>query len=307
MVADLLYSITDRASVLWLALALTIAFGWPFGWALKLDRPTRALHKFVRALGHRLNKAKRNAATLAWRGVIVTGFIVLPAMLLGRLIDLHLPSRFMFLAPLVLFIASQRQPGMIALWRAARSDKLTLQMAQPHYIFADTHALLRFVILDHATRFAIGIIGVIFWYLIAGSPGAFGYLALGLCAAHFSPELERNLAFGGATDRLFSFIDAGPRTIATALLLFAGFFAPGAKPLKAARHVFHWRLFLATLLGIALGGDMPAAHGKAKIEWVGSGTPKPDASHLSRWLLIWGVALLVVMAVLLPSLIQLKS
>ena len=306
MTADLLYGITDRASVLWLALALTLAFGWPLGWVLKLDRPTRALHTLVRLLGCRLNKAKRDAATLAWRGVIVTGFIVLPAMLLGHFVDQHLPSRFMFLSPLLLFIASQRQPGMIALWRAARAEKLTLQMAQPHYMFADTHALLRFAILDHATRYAIGIIGVIVWYLIAGSTGAYGYLALGLCAAHFSPELERNLAFGGATVRLFALADAAPRTIATALLLFAAFFAPSAKPLAAARHVFQWRLFLATLLGIALGGAMPAAHGKATIEWVGSGTPKPDASHLSRWLLIWAVALLVVMAALLPSIIQLK-
>lgn len=304
--SDLLYNLTDRAQILWLALALTMAFGWPFGWALKLDRPTRALHQFVRALGRRLNKTKRDAATLAWRGIIVTGFIVLPAMVLGHVVDQHLPSRFMFLSPLVLFIASQRQPGIIALWRAARAEKLTLQTARPHYLFADTHALLRFALLDHATRFAIGIIGVMFWYALAGSAGAFGYLALGLCAAHFSPELEKNLAFGGATDRLFALFDAAPRTLTTALLLFAGFFAPGAKPRAAARHVFQWRLFLATLLGIALGGAMPAAHGRATIEWVGSGTPKPDATHLSRWLLIWAVAMLVVMAALLPSIIQLK-
>lgn len=306
MLADLLYTLTDRAQILWLALALTIALGWPFGDALKLDRIARSMHKLARSLGRRLNKKKRDAATLAWRGVIVTGFMVLPAVLLGHLVDLHLPSRTMFVIPLLLFIGSQRQPGMITLWRAARSDKLTLQMAKPHYLFPDTHALLRFMILDHATRFATGIVGVIFWYLLAGSAGAFGYLMLGLCAAHFSPELAKNLAFGGATDRLFAMVDALPRALATLLLLFASFFAPGAKPFSAARHLFHWRLFLATLLGIALGGPMPMAHGGHQVEWVGSGTPKPDASHLSRWLLIWAVALLVLMAAALPGLIQLK-
>lgn len=307
MFADFIYHFTDRAQIVWLALALTIFIGWPFGDALKLDRIARSIHKLARALGRRLNKQKRDAATLAWRGVIVTGFIVLPAMLLGHFVDLYLPSRLMFLSPLLLFIGSQRQPGMLTLWRAARADKLTLQMAKPHYIFPDTHALLRFMMLDHATRFATGIVGVIFWYLLAGSTGAFGYLALGLCAAHFSPELAKNLAFGGATDRLFAIVDAIPRTLATALLLFAGFFAPGAKPFAAARHALQWRLFLATLLGIALGGPMPMAHGGHQLAWVGSGTPKPDASHLSRWLLIWAVALLVIMAALLPGLIQLKQ
>lgn len=307
MLADLLYTLTDRAQTLWLALALTVALGWPFGDALKLDRIARGIHALVRSLGRRLNKAKRDVATLAWRGVIVTAFIVLPAMLLGHFVDLYLPSRAMFLAPLLLFVGSQRQPGMITLWRAARADKLTLQMAKPHYIFPDTHALLRFMILDHATRFATGIVGVLFWYLLAGSTGAFGYLALGLCAAHFSPELAKNLAFGGATDRLFAMVDAIPRALATLLLLFAGFFAPGAKPLAAARRALHWRLFLATLLGIALGGPMPMAHGKHQVDWVGSGTPKPDASHVSRWLLIWAVALLVITAALLPGIIQLKQ
>lgn len=303
---DLLALISDRASVLWLALALTIAIGWPFGYVLKLDRIRRAVHTLTRALGRRLNKAKRDTATLAWRGVIVTAMIVLPAFVIGAMLDHALSGGWLFISPLLLFVGSQRQPGMFALWRAAKSDRLTLQMAQPNYLFADTHALLRFAILDHATRFAINIVGVIVWYMVGGSATAFSYLALGLCAAHFTPELKQNLAFGGATDRLFAIADFIPRLIATALLLFASFFAPGAKPARALRHFMDLPRFIADLLDIALGGPMPAAHGGAQMPWVGQGTPKPEATHLARWLVTWAVALLLLMAALLPSLIQLS-
>lgn len=299
--------LVERASILWVAFALTLAIGWPFGYLLKLDRIRRAVHSLTRALGRRLNKAKRDAATLAWRGVIVTAMIIFPALILGIIIDQYLGHGWLFLSPLLLFIGSQRQPCMIALWRAAKSETLTLQMAQPNYLFTDTHALLRFAILDHAQRFAINIVGVMFWYLIGGSGVAFAYLALGLCAAHFTPELQKNLAFGGATSRLFAYADFIPRMLATAMLLFAGCFVPGAKPARAIRHFADFPRFLADLLDIALGGPMPAAYGGANMAWVGSGTPKPAATHLGRWLITWAVALLLLMAVVLPGLIQLNS
>lgn len=303
---ELLTLLAERASSLWLALALTIMLGWPFGYVLKLDRIRRAVHLLTRALGRRLNKAKRDAATLAWRGVIVTAMIVLPAFVLGALLDRHLPPSWRFIVPLLLFIGSQRQPGMIALWRAAKAGTLTLQMAQPNYLFTDTHALLRFAILDHAMRFAVNIVGVLVWYVVGGAAAAFAYLALGLCAAHFTPELKANRAFGGATDRLFAIADFIPRVLATGLLLFAGFFAPGAKPARALLHFFTFPRFIADLLDIALGGPMPAAHGGANLAWVGTGTPKPTAQHLGRWLITWSVALLLLLAVALPSLIQLS-
>lgn len=307
MIHALLQELATRASILWLALAVTIAIGWLVGHALKLDRISRSIHMLVRALGRRLNKDKRDAATLAWRGVIVTGMIVLPAFILGAVLDHALADNTRFLLPLLLFAASQRRPGMLALWRAARSGTLTLQMAQPNYLFTDTHALLRYAILDHASRFAINIVGIIFWYLVGGAATAFAYLALGLCAAHFTPELKKNLAFGGATDRLFAILDFAPRFIATALLLFAGFFAPGAKPARAVLHFMDFPRFVADLLDIALGGPMPAAYGGANVKWVGTGTPKPEATQLARWLITWAVALLLLMAVVLPGFIQLSS
>lgn len=299
--------IGGHASLVWLALALTIALGWPFGYALKLDRISRAVHLLTRSLGRRLNKAKRDAATLAWRGVIVTCMVVTPAFVVGALLDAHLPHSWLWLPPFLLFTASARRPGMLALWRAAKADTLTLQMAQPNYLFTDTHALLRFIILDHATRFAVNIVGVIFWYIVGGAATAFAYLALGLCAAHFTPELKKNVAFGGATDRLFALADFIPRLLATALLLVGGLFAPGAKPARAVLHFANFPRFVADLLDIALGGPMPAAHGGANMPWVGSGTPKPGATHLGRWLIIWAVALLMLLAVILPGLIQLSS
>ena len=303
---DLLTLLADRASSLWIALALTIVLGWPFGYVLKLDRIRRAVHLLTRALGRRLNKSKRDVATLAWRGVIVTAMIVAPAFVLGALLDRQLPADWKFIAPLLLFTASQRQPGMIALWRAANAGTLTLQMAQPSYLFTDTHALLRFAMLDQATRFAVNIVGVMVWYLVGGAAAAFAYLALGLCAAHFSPELKQNQAFGGATDRLFAIVDGVPRLLATALLLVAGLFAPGAKPARALPYFFTFPRFVADLLDIALGGPMPAAHGGANMPWVGSGTPKPGAPQLGRWLVTWSVALLLLMAAVLPGLMQLS-
>lgn len=301
----LLTLIAERAWALWIALALTFVIGWPLGHVLPLDRTIGALHRLIKTMGRKLNKQKRDATTRAWRGVIATAFVFVPAVALGWYIDAHLTA-LAFLSPMLIFIGTQRRPGIITLWRQAKADTLTLQLNEPNYLFADTHALLRYAMLDHATRFAIGIVGVMFWYVVFGSAGALGYLALATCAAHYATERDQDIAFGGATDGLFQLADAIPRTLTKILLAVASIFAPGARPRSAARHFTPWPLFLAELLGIALGGAMPMAYGSAQTEWVGSGTPKPDATHLTRWLLIWAVALLVLMAAALPTLIQLK-
>ena len=292
-----------RAESLWLGLLVTLLLGWPLAYLLRLDRIGRGAGLLARWLLHKLNRARRDDATRAWRGVIATFLLVVPAALAGWCADRWLG--WGFLSPLLMFTASQQRPSILAIWRAGRAGELTLQMARPHYIFADTHALVRFLILDHGRRFQVQIVGVICWYMLGGSAAAFAYLALALCAAYFAPADAARVAFGTATDRLFHAANLLPQGLATALLAASGLFVPGARPFSALRRPRPFALFLAGLMDVALGGPMPGPLGGERMAWVGGGTPKPGLRQLTRWLLVWALALAWLMFALLPGVILL--
>lgn len=301
--------LSDRAATLFLALVIAALTAALLGRLLPLEWALEHLQTATATLGRKLNRSNRDAATRAWRGVITLGILLVPALLLGAWLS-TLPPKLAFLVPLVLFVGALGNHRIIGIWRQARGNRLTLQLQHPHHLFADSHALLRYCMLDHATRFAVGIVGVSFWYLLGGAMGAFAYLVLALAVAHYSTDTQENRAFGGVATSIFHAVDAAPRTLAALLLVLAGLFVPGSHARQAMRHAWapmrHWPLFVASLLDISLGGSMPSARGQYMLEWAGPGTAKPDASHLSRWLAIWAVALLMLLVVVFPALISLN-
>src|SRR5688572_19381482 len=83
----LLTLLAMRATVLEIALFATFVIGWPLAHLLPIDRFAAALENFVRAMDRKLNRAKRDVATRAWRGVIATFVIIIPAAALGAWLD----------------------------------------------------------------------------------------------------------------------------------------------------------------------------------------------------------------------------
>lgn len=283
-----------RLLVLVAATVAGLLIGEPLARLFQLPGLMQMLTRTTRRLGDKLNK--RDSATRAWRGLVVLGMLLLPALTLGVLLIPHPVLQGTVLA-LVAGMAIAPYAS-IAQWQKLTRGDLTL--SADAYLFNDTHGLLRHRILGHATAVATGVVGIGFWYVLGGMPAAACYLVLALAAAHYTPELERNLAFGTPAALLFKAADTLPRHLLHFLLLVAGCLVPGAQPVKAGRHFFSdGPLLLATLLGLSLGGRMPSAAGARHRDWVGSGTAKPDARHLTRWLILLGVALLLWLLLLL--------
>lgn len=298
----LLTLLSERATTLLIALILSLLFGWLIGRFLNLHVLVDLAASLAQWLGRKLNKAKRDAATRAWRGVIMLLLLLLPAALLGFWID-HGPRETAIAILMLMLTVALQASTMLRLWRQARARSLKLQSTQPHYLFADTHAVLRFHILAHSESFAIGIVGVGLWYLLLGMAGVAAYLVLALTAAQFTDAHADTRLFGSVARSLFAASDALPRLLATGLLLLAALPTPGTHILAAARHATgSWPAFVAQLLGIALGGPMPVARRTKTLDWVGNGTAQLETRHLERWLMLWAVALVWLAMLAIPGL-----
>lgn len=280
-----------RAFELCLALLVAVPFGWAITRLLGTHAVRHGLSQLATSLGRRLNKRQRDVATLVWRGVIVTALFFVPALVMGALLD-RLLGPWRWLVPMAIFSFAFEMGPMLKLWRQARNGALPLSISRPHYLFPDQHAVLRYRILTHSRQFATGVVGVAWWYLLLGNAGALAYLALALAASHYATEHEENRAFGGVAVQGFALADALPRGLAGLFLSLAALVIPGTAPRHAlARLGQRWHAFLAALLRISLGGPIPLAQRHYLLDWAGDGTPMLDASHLTRWLLLWLVAL----------------
>jgi adenosylcobinamide-phosphate synthase len=102
----------------------------------------------------------------------------------------------------------------------------------------DEHGLARGSVEIFAVRLCDGLVGPVFWYVIAGLPGVFVYcVTIALADARAHPT-AKHAAFGGvagALDRLMNLILAP----VTAMLIVAGtLFAPTARPIAAIRGLY---------------------------------------------------------------------
>lgn len=272
------------------ALLAGVIIGEPIARALQLPRFLTLVAHLARRLGEKLNK--RDAKTRAWRGLVVLGMLMLPAVALGLFLGPHPWAQGLVLV-LITGLAATPYSSLQQRMRLSEGN-LTLQSNEAGFLFADTHGLLRHSVLGQAHAMGVGIIGVGVWYLIGGLGAVAVYLTLALAEAHYTPALAKNLAFGTPARILFDTMDALPRTLHAFLLLSAGVMIPGAHPMPAGRFFFSDRaLLLATLLDIALGGRMPTAAGTRHVGWTGQGTARLDARHLTRWLMVAGVSLLL--------------
>ncbi len=181
----------------------------------------------------------------------------------------------------------------------------------------DEHGLARGSVEIFAVRLCDGLVGPVFWYLIAGLPGVFVCRVTTALADALAHPTEKHVAFGsvaGALDRLLNLIPAP----VTAILIVAGtLFSPTARPLAAIRGVFGgaasshspragWTQgAVAGALGLSLSG--PRRHGGAVAPgaWIGNGRARANSTDIARamWLYLiagfLGVAPLALLALLL--------
>lgn len=274
------YALTMTARAEWVILLLL--GGFLVGeWLGRIDGFEKLLgrgNRLAQALAHKLDRSKRGTATLVYRGMIAVAMLLVPAFIAGRLLsDPNFWAQILGIALLVMWFghAFGVQSGW-RLWRRAIADTTPLELAGSNYLFPDTHAVLRYAIATRAELFAVGVVGASFWYVLTGWPMLLVYLTLHAATAHF-----RGPAFGWAARSMFTLFDILPRLIARALFAVAALFTPEANPF-ALFLAGEWRLYVARLLAITLGGPSP----EGETLWIGEGTAKLTPQHLRRFLVL---------------------
>jgi adenosylcobinamide-phosphate synthase len=241
-------------------------------------------------LERKLNRENRGVATRVYRGMVALGMLLLPALVLGVL--LARDNQISHLCTLLLLPALMGD-GLAPIrqfrnWRRASQGALPLTLPGLDFLFADSHAVKRYLMLTQAERFAVNVVGVALWYMLGGMALVLAYLAVAQCARY-----GNGAAFGWAASALFGLMDALPRGLTCLLLTLAAIFTTGAKPWRvfAARR-FHG--FVAALTDVSLGGTLPGR----ELPWAGTGTPKATATHLARWGLMEMTALVLLVLAL---------
>jgi adenosylcobinamide-phosphate synthase len=178
----------------------------------------------------------------------------------------------------------------------------------------DEHGLARGSVEIFAVRLCDGLVGPVFWYVIAGLPGVFVYCVTTALADALSHPTEKHAALGGvagALDRLMNLIPAP----VTAMLIVAGtLFAPTARPIAAIRGIYGgaasgqspragWTQgAVAGALGLSLSGPRRHDGAVAPGAWIGDGRARANSTDIARamWLYMiagfLGVAPLVLLA-----------
>ena len=296
--ADILATFSLRAQ--WLVVIILIAFvvGELVSRGSFMGILASRVNARIASLGRKLDRTHRSIATRVYRGMITLFILLIPALALGLALAQHQPW-VEWLSLIVLIAAIGRSLAtfhLARLGREAARGTLKLEIPGLSFLFADTHAVMRYAILTSAGDFAVGVVGTSFWYLVGGMPLALAYLTLAAAARHYTTP-----AFGWAVRSVFQLLNFIPHLIAVALLALAGLFVVGGKPL-AMRHAKHFHGAIAYLLGISLGGRLPTV----ELPWEGTGTAKVEPAHLLRWLLLRSVAMLLLMLMLAaPNIVNL--
>ena len=238
---------------------------------------------------HKLNRADRSIATRIYRGMIAAGMFLLPALIFG--IALAQIAPLCLLLIVALFGRGFQTFRLLRLWNAAKAGTLGLEIPGLAFLFADHHAVLRYLVLTSAERFASHVIGLSFWYVIGGMPIALCYLVLAEIVPVFTVPV-----FGWACGALWRLVHFIPVLITSLLLVLGGVFTPHVRPFSALSKRRYFVL-VAQLLNVSLGGTLPGR----EMAWYGGGTAKLLPSHLGRWLILRLSATVVLVLVLAAS------
>ncbi len=281
------YGAADPLFLLLIALALEAYLGGRALHLRGLPNPRAALARLVQALERRLNRPQRGRAERRARGAAVALGLAVLGLAVGWLVEWitrHYPFAWAVELLLLVLLITQRDTwrrgadlaqavnhgSLIRAREVLRplvGERLAPQavdrLGAPEVVEAGIAALGR--------RFASGLIGPVFWYVVLGLPGLF----LQLCARVMAACLSEHVGdFGLAARSLERGLAAVPGYLAGVILAAAAAFVPGGRPLAALGRALKGREGAAAALGAAL-------------------RPLPGPTRLARALAIFAVACLI--------------
>jgi adenosylcobinamide-phosphate synthase len=303
------------------AILIEAAIGALPGLRGALNAPAAATAAAAGWFERRLNRARRGTRMLAVRGLVVVIVLAWLAAAAGAVIGgISVGSRWrpaLDIAALVFLIGFRpRFAAARAVGRAlAHSDldgaRHALAIAGQHDVGAgDQHALARAAIESLTERLAGGIVGIAFWYLLAGLPGAFVFRAVNAVAARIGLPTPHLATFGLVAARLDEALRYVPALIAGLLLCAAALFVPGASAGRGLRTLLRdgrrhpsasagWTDGAAAgALGLALGGPRRIGGYTLPGPWIGDGRARATARDVQRACWLAGVAWLFALVAL---------
>lgn len=266
--------------------------------------------------GDRLDRRHREAATLVFRGLLVTGLAlaltfyiahvfgqlvlrVPPATFAeGFVVSLALTSGAVWFALMRLYRAlDKKQPVTGAYYTISRSSRVNLAAT-------DDFGITRSAINYAARSFDKGFVAPLFWYLAAGLPALFIYACLSGLSWRFG-KLGFTKGFGVVPlmlERIAGFV---PSMLAALILTLATLFTPKAAVYKSLAGWAHLRqagqpplTILAWALDLSLGGPGQDVTGSAiQTGWTGPELASAKIDHHRLRQVVYSLVIAVLLLV----------
>jgi len=305
----------ERLGSSMVALILVALLGMMFGPCFGNSNPCLwvVLDKICGGLIRRSYNTARSETTLQFRGMLLLGLYVIITCIIAALavvaeMRFHLAG---FTDPLLLSctlcggatwhgmvklhhalakaLGKSKKPERGSFYEVAVSTRSNLNTT-------DDHGIIRVAIGFLATSYDKGLIAPLFWYLIAGLPGA--YIYSGIAAARWSLSKDGFAkGIGTLALRLETLAGFLPQIVSTPLIVLAALFTPDASMLRGVRGLFTFGkrapyaegglplTVMAWALGVSLGGPIEDKDGSVlKRAWVGppSSSARLEQEHLRR-------------------------
>jgi len=291
-----------------------------------LAAPAAAVAAAAGWFERRLNRARRGTQMLALRGLVVVVILVGLAAAAGALLGwVAAGSRWgeaVEVAALVCLIGfrpqldAARAVGRTLAAGDVDAARQALAAAGRTDVGAgDQHALARTAIESLTERLAGGIVGIAFWYVLLGLPGAFAFRAVNAVAARIGLPTPHLATFGLCAARLDEALRYVPALVGGLLFAAAALFVPGASFGRALRTMARdgrrhpsaaggWTDGAAAgALGLALAGPRRIGGYTLPGPWIGDGRARATARDVHRACWLAGVAWLFVLAALALSIV----
>ncbi|MCK6418657.1 MAG: cobalamin biosynthesis protein [Alphaproteobacteria bacterium] len=273
------------------------------------------LSAVLKVPGDRLNRRHRPSLDLVVRGGVLCALWLWAMAALGWLLAepllLHAPILGQGMVLGLLLVASSLGRLVFGLYTAMEKGQSPqgLYYALAHasgrnLTMADTFTITRVAVALLGQMFVRGLVGPVFWFVVAGLPGAFVYTGLAVFNACYRDEGGQG-GFARVSSALASAADLIPEAVVCVLLMLAPLFTPGSRRLTGSMPWMGTKgrasaaqgglpvTVLAWALNMTLGGPGQSLSGDSFVApWVGpdSATAQNSHRHLKRALYLTGIA-----------------
>jgi adenosylcobinamide-phosphate synthase len=305
--------IHDRLLLLFFGFALDALFGDMQSVFSLVPHPVVLAGRAIAALDRKLNRPQRSSGALRFRGIVTVLILVPAAAGIGWAIQTLCRTSLAGAVAETLVIA------VLLAWRSLHDHVLRVAVALGRWGIAggrnavshivgrnpaslDESGVARAAIESLAENFSDGVVAPIFWYLVLGLPGLFGYKMANTLDSMIGHTSEEYRAFGWAAARFDDLANLVPARLSGVLLAIAAVFARGARAGHAVRVMLRdarrhrspnagWpEAAMAGALGLSLAGPRQYAEGWVSDSWIGDGTAQATPEDIVRALGLYRLA-----------------